>query len=128
MVLDTSAVVAVLFDEPERPGFVQKIAAARRRSISAVSLVEATIVVEARRGEIAGRELDLLLHRATVEPVPVDAEQARIALAAWRRYGKGRHAAGLNFGDVFAYALARARGDELLFKGDDFAQTDVAAA
>lgn len=128
MVLDTSALVAVLFDEPERKELVAAIAAARRRLISAVTLVEASIVVESRRGEIAGRELDLLLHRATVQTVAVDEEQAQIARAAWRRFGKGRHPAGLNFGDVFAYALARISGEELLFKGQDFARTDVVPA
>ena len=128
MVLDTSALVAVLFDEPERHRFVRAIATAERRLISSVTLVECSVVVEARRGEAAGRELDLLLHRARVRTVPVDEEQVELARAAWRRYGRGRHPAGLNFGDLFAYALARASGDELLFKGDDFAQTDVVAA
>lgn len=128
MVLDTSALVAVLFDEPERHDLVRAIAAAQRRLVSSGTLVEATIVVEARRGEAAGRELDLMLHRANVEIVAVDEEQARLAGAAWRRYGKGRHPAGLNFGDLFAYALARARGEELLFTGDDFARTDIPAA
>lgn len=128
MVLDTSAILAVLFDEPERFEFVRTIAEARRRLISSVSLVEASIVVEARRGELAGRELDLFLHRAAVQTVAVDEEQTQLARVAWRRYGKGRHPAGLNFGDVFAYALARATGEELLFKGDDFARTDVTTA
>jgi len=128
MVLDTSALVAVLFDEPDRPELVRTIAAARRRLISSATLVESSIVVESRRGEVAGRELDLFLHRAMVETVAVDEEQAQLARAAWRRYGKGRHPAGLNFGDLFAYALARASGEELLFKGDDFAKTDIVAA
>jgi ribonuclease VapC len=128
MVIDTSALTAVLFDEPERDDLVRSIAAAPRRLLSAVSLVEASVVVEARRGEVAGRELDLFLHRASVEVVPVDGEQAELARAAWRRYGKGRHPAGLNFGDVFAYALARTAGEELLFKGGDFARTDVTPA
>lgn len=128
MVLDTSALVTVLFDEPERHEFVRTIAAARRRLISSATLVESSLVVESRRGEVAGRELDLFLHRARVQTVAVDEEQAQLARVAWRRYGKGRHPAGLNFGDLFAYALARARGEELLFKGDDFAKTDIAAA
>lgn len=128
MVIDTSALVAVLFDEPERHDFVRKITAARRRLVSSATLVESSIVVEARRGETAGRELDLFLHRAEVHIVAVDAEQAQLGRAAWRRYGKGRHPAGLNFGDLFAYALARSTGEELLFKGDDFSQTDVACA
>jgi ribonuclease VapC len=128
MVLDTSAIVAVLFDEPERDAFVHKIASAPRRLLSAGSLIESSIVVEARRGEAAGRELDLLLHRADVQVVAVDEEQALLARAAWRRYGKGHHSAGLNFGDLFAYALARASGEDLLFKGDDFSRTDIARA
>lgn len=128
MVLDTSALLAILFDEPDRPEFVRKITAARKRMISTATLVESSIVVEARRGESGGRELDLLLHRARIEVAPIDPEQAELARAAWRRFGKGRHPAGLNFGDLFAYALARAEGDELLFKGEDFSQTDIVAA
>lgn len=128
MVIDTSALVAVLFDEPDRDELVRTIVAARRRLISSATLVEASIIVESRRGEVAGRELDLFLHRAMVQTVAVDDEQAQLARAAWRHYGKGRHPAGLNFGDLFAYALARASGEELLFKGDDFAKTDIVAA
>ncbi|MGI8728427.1 MAG: type II toxin-antitoxin system VapC family toxin [Solirubrobacteraceae bacterium] len=128
MVLDTSAVVAVLFDEPERQELVRKIASARRRLISCATLIEASVVVEARRGEAAGRELDLFLHRAMVQCVAVDEEQAQLARAAWRSYGKGRHPAALNFGDLYSYALARAYGEKLLFKGDDFTQTDIVAA
>lgn len=128
MVIDTSALVAVLFDEPERDEFIGKIAAASHRRISAGTLLESSIVVESRRGEVAGRELDLFLHRADVQTVAVNEEQVLLARAAWRRYGKGRHPAGLNFGDLFAYALARAGGEELLYKGDDFARTDLARA
>jgi ribonuclease VapC len=128
MVIDTSAVIAVLFDEPERREFVEEIAAASQRLISAATLIESSIVVESQRGEVAGRELDLFLHRARVHTVAVDEEQVETARAAWRKYGKGRHPAGLNFGDLFAYALARRTGDALLFKGADFAQTDIAPA
>lgn len=128
MVLDTSAILAILFDEPERQSFVARIADAPRRLISSATVLESSIVVEARRGESAGRELDLLLHRAVVQTVAPDDEQTQLARAAWRRFGKGRHPAGLNFGDVFAYALAKATGEPLLFKGDDFSQTDVASA
>jgi len=128
MVLDSSAVVAILFDEPERRAFSEAIEADPRRLISAASLLESALLVEARRGEIAGRELDLLIHRAAVVTTPVDADQVEIARRAWRRYGKGRHRAGLNFGDCFAYALAAASGEALLFKGADFAATDVVAA
>jgi ribonuclease VapC len=92
-----------------------------------VSLIEATIVVDARQGADAVRDLEFLVD-ATVEIVPVDVEHARAAAAAWRRFGKGRHPAALNFGDCFSYALARLAGVPLLYKGDDFSQTDVAAA
>lgn len=128
MVIDTSALLAVLFDEPEREEFIHKIAAASRRLISAGTLIESSIVVESRRGEVAGRELDLFLHRADVQIVAVNEEQGLLARAAWRRYGKGRDPAGLNFGDLFAYALARASGEELLYKRDGFARTDLARA
>ena len=125
MVVDTSAIVAILNDEPERRHFIDRIVAAGTRLISAATVVEAGIVIEARRGEHAGRELDLFLHRAQFEIVPVDAGQAEVARAAFRRYGKGRHPAGLNFGDCLSYALAKVRSDELLFKGNDFPKTDV---
>ena len=128
MVIDTSALVAVLFDEPERDQIIGRITAASRRLISAGTLIECSIIVESRRGEVAGRELDLFLHRADVQTVAVNEEQALLARAAWRRYGKGRHPAGLNLGDLFAYALARASGEELLYEGDDFARTDLARA
>lgn len=128
MVIDTSALVAILSDEPERRAFNEAIAADPVRLVSAGTLIEAGIVLEARYGEIAGRELDLFLHRAGCEIVPVDAEQAELARRAARRYGKGLHPAGLNYGDLFAYALAKATEEKLLFKGQDFTQTDIAAA
>jgi ribonuclease VapC len=127
MVLDSSAVLAVLFDEPERRAFTLSIERDPRRLMSAGSVLESALVAEARRGEPAGRELDLLLHRADVQVVPVDADQVELARSAWRRFGKGRHPAGLNFGDCFAYALAAASGEPLLFKGEDFRRTDIAA-
>jgi ribonuclease VapC len=126
MVLDSSAVLAVLFDEPERRTFTLSIERDPRRLMSAANVLESALVAESRRGELAGRELDLLLHRADVLLVPVDADQVELARSAWRRFGKGRHPAGLNFGDCFAYALASASGEPLLFKGEDFALTDVA--
>jgi ribonuclease VapC len=128
MVLDASALLAILLDEPERRSFTTAIEAAPRRIISAASLLECALVVEARRGEPAGRELDLLIHRGGVAVVAVDADQVDVARSAWRRYGKGRHPAGLNFGDCFSYALAAVTGEPLLFKGDDFAQTDLVSA
>ena len=125
MVIDTSAIVAILFDEPERRRFNELIEADGIRLISAATFLEAALVIESRRGEAAGRELDLLMHRAQVSVVPVDVEQAEVARVAWRRYGKGRHAAGLNYGDCFSYALAKVSGEPLLAKGDDFVRTDV---
>lgn len=127
MVIDTSALVAILFDEQERASFSEAIAADPRRLVSAATLLEATIVVEARRGEAAGRELDLLIHRTSMTVVAITEPQVEVARIAWRRYGRGRHPAGLNYGDCFSYALARHAGEPLLFKGDDFAQTDIVA-
>jgi ribonuclease VapC len=128
MVLDSSAVLAVLFDEPERRAFTLSIERDPRRLMSAANVLESALVAEARRGEPAGRELDLLLHRADVQTMPVDAAQVELARSAWRRFGKGRHPAGLNFGDCFAYALAAASGEPLLCKGEDFPSTDIAIA
>ncbi len=125
MTLDTSAVLAILQDEPERSQFVSSIEQASRRLMSAVSVLEAAMVLEGRRGEDAGVDLDLFLLRASVETVPFDAEQLHLARSAFRRFGKGRHTAGLNFGDCAAYALAQCSGEPLLFKGTDFAATDV---
>jgi ribonuclease VapC len=125
MVLDTSALVALLFDEPEADAFRREVEDDPRRFVSAATLLETAVVVEARKGEAAGQELDLLLHKADVVVVPVDAEQISEARRAYRRFGKGRHEAGLNFGDLFSYALARTSGEPLLFKGDDFSRTDV---
>ncbi|MBA3605704.1 MAG: type II toxin-antitoxin system VapC family toxin [Acidimicrobiia bacterium] len=127
MVIDTSALVAILFDEPERSTFAEAIAADPRRLVSVASVLEASIVVEAQRGEAAGRELDVLLHRMRVAVVACTEEQVDLARDAWRRFGKGRHPAALNFGDCFAYALARHSGEPLLFKGGDFGLTDVRA-
>ncbi len=128
MVIDTSALVAILFDEPEREEFVAAITHARRTIVSTGTLIECSVVVESRRGEPAGRELDLLLHRAAIDVIAVNNEQASIARSAWRLFGKGRHPAGLNYGDLFAYALAIDTGERLLFKGDDFSRTDVPSA
>jgi ribonuclease VapC len=128
MVIDTSALVAILLDEPERRGFTEKIEADPRRLMSAASLVETALVIETRLGEAGGRELDLLLFRAEIEVIPVDRDQAEIARRAFRHYGRGRHQASLNFGDCFAYALVMTTGEPLLFKGNDFSRTDVVAA
>ena len=125
MVLDTSALVAVLQDEPERRQFIRLIEEADARRLSAATLVETSIVIEARFGAEGVRDLDLFLSRAGVETLSVDAEQAQLARHAFSRFGKGRHPAGLNFGDCFSYALATSLSEPLLFKGRDFALTDV---
>lgn len=126
MVLDTSALLALLLDEPEAEAFRGAVEDDEARLVSAATLLESAIVIEATKGEAGGRELDLLMHRAEITIVPVDAEHLAEARRAWRRFGRGRHAANLNFGDVFAYALARVSGEPLLFKGEDFIKTDVA--
>ncbi len=125
MVIDTSALIAILFDEPERRQFNKAIAADPTRLMSTGSFLETAMVIGTRSGEAGGRDLDLFLHRAEIALMPFDADQAEIARRAFGRYGKGRHPAGLNFGDCFAYALSKASGEPLLFKGDDFTQTDV---
>jgi ribonuclease VapC len=125
MVIDTSALMAVLLQESDADRVAQAIDAGSPRLLSAASLLEASIVIESRKGEAGGRELDLLLYRAGIEVVAVDQNQAETARAAWRRFGKGRHPAGLNYGDCFAYALARSRRLPLLFCGHDFSQTDI---
>jgi ribonuclease VapC len=126
MTLDTSAVLAVLQDEAERAEFVSLIEQSSRRLVSAVSVLEAAMVLEGRKGDDAGADLDLFLRRASIETVAFDEEQLLLARTAFRRFGKGRHAAGLNFGDCASYALAQWSGEPLLFKGNDFAATDIA--
>jgi ribonuclease VapC len=126
MVINTSALVAIFLSEPERQSFLAQIISAETRLVSAATLLEAGIVLEARRGESAGREFDLFVVRANLQIVPVDAEQADLARAAWRKYGKGRHPAALNFGDCFSYALAKSTGEPLLAKATDFGLTDIA--
>lgn len=125
MVLDTSAILALLLDEPEAEAFRAAVEEDTTRLVSAATLLEISLVIEARKGEPGGRELDALIHKAEFVVAAVDAEQVSEARRAYRRFGKGRHPAGLNFGDVFAYALARTSGEPLLFKGDDFAKTDI---
>jgi len=126
MVIETSALVSMLTDEPEAQRFEAAVAADPVRLMSTASYLEAAIVIEQRFGEPGGRELDLWLHRAGVDLVGVDADQAEVARSAYRRFGKGRDpAAGLNYGDCFAYALAKVSGEPLLFKGDDFGHTDI---
>ena len=127
MVVDSSAVLAILFQEPDAERFSQALAAAPTR-ISAASVVETGIVLNAKRGPEAEDDFDELLDRMRFCIEPVTAEHARLARRAFRVFGKGNHPAGLNFGDCFAYALAKATGEPLLFKGDDFARTDIPPA
>jgi ribonuclease VapC len=128
MVVDTSAIVAILQDEPERERFVDLIERARVRLMSAATRVECTFVVEGRKREAGRADLELFLHEADVEIIAVTPDQAELACEAFRRYGKGRHPAALNIGDCFAYALAKATGEPLLFKGGDFGLTDAVPA
>ena len=128
MVLDTSALLAILSDEPERPAFNKAIEAADSRLMSAATFVEISIVIESRHGAEGLRDLDHFIGRAAIELVPVDAEQAHVARRALSRFGKGRHPAGLNYGDCFSYALASVIGEPLLYTGHDFSKTDVAPA
>ena len=125
MVLDTSAVLAILQDEPERRKFSEALEIAEVRSMSAASFVESSMIIESRYGSDGVRDLDLLIAKALIALEAVDVEQAHLARQAFRQYGKGRHPAGLNFGDCFSYALARSRAEPLLFTGKDFSQTDI---
>ncbi|MDE0048079.1 MAG: type II toxin-antitoxin system VapC family toxin [bacterium] len=128
MIVDSSALLAVLNREPDCERLETAIQTAASCQMSMANILETSIVVESRGGAEAGHELDAFLERAAIEPVPVTITQLEAARRAWRQYGKGRHPAGLNFGDCFAYALARTTGEPLLYKGDDFARTDIPAA
>lgn len=128
MVVDASALLAILRAEPESRRFAEAIAAASRPTLSVVSFVEASMVLDARHGPAGTDRLDRLLRESGMELAPVDIEQAQIAREAFRDFGRGRHPARLNFGDCFSYALARQRGEMLLFKGDDFTRTDMRPA
>jgi ribonuclease VapC len=128
MILDTSALVAVLYGEPEARDFVERIRAADVCRISVANHAELSMVVENQLGPNGTRQADAFLRRASVVIEPVTIEQGDLARQAFLDFGKGRHKAGLNFGDCFAYALARATGEALLFKGDDFALTDIRRA
>jgi len=122
-------VLAILFAEPDASVYATAIAEANNPSkISAATFVEVAIVVEAQTKESGPRQLDAFMRRAGIEIEPVTEEQAHIARQAYSDFGKGRHRAGLNFGDCFSYALSKATGRPLLFKGDDFSKTDIVSA
>ena len=125
MVVDSSAVLAILLQEPEAVDFSAAIALDPLRLMSTASILEATIVIRARRGQPGVDDLDRLLNRANVEPTEFDSDQLAVARQAHRDFGKGRHPAGLNFGDCIAYALSKTSGEPLLFKGNGFTKTDV---
>jgi ribonuclease VapC len=128
VIIDTSAIIAVLFNEADAQIYAQAIARAESRRISAATFVEAAIVVEAQTSNNGGRQLDAFMRRAGIAIESVTEEQAHLARQAFIDFGKGRHPAGLNLGDCFSYALSKARREPLLFKGRDFARTDVIAA
>jgi ribonuclease VapC len=129
MIIDTSALIAILRDEPEAAAYAKAIETAISRRMSAANFVEAAIVIDGSRDPVASRRFDDLVREASLIIEPITEAQARIARDAYRDFGKGSgHPAKLNFGDCFAYALAKVMGEPLLFKGDDFAHTDLTAA
>ncbi len=128
MVIDSSALAAILLGETERRRFIEAIEAADLRLLSVANWVEISIVIEARHGAEGSRDLQRFIECASMEIIALDLEQGRLARDAWIQFGKGRHPAGLNYGDCFAYALARQRAQALLFKGDDFTHTDILCA
>ena len=127
MIIDTSALLTILFAEQDAERFADAIAGAEVRLISAASYLEAGIVIDKQIGAAAGRQLDALIARATISVEPITRDHADIARQAYLDFGKGNHPAGLNFGDCFSYALSKATGLPLLFKGNDFSQTDLVA-
>ena len=128
MIVDSSVLLAILYREPDAPLYEQLIATTPNCRMSVANALEASIVLEGRGGAEAGAELDAFLESTGIELSPVTVEQLAAARRAWRRFGKGNHPAALNFGDCFAYALAAATGEPLLFKGNDFARTDITTA
>jgi ribonuclease VapC len=128
LIIDSSVFLAILQDEPEADAFRSRIVADPTRLVGAATLVETKIVVLSHTGEAGLLRLQALIEAFGIQTVAVAAAHADLAVDAFRRFGKGRHPAGLNFGDCLAYALARATGEKLLYKGSDFAQTDIGAA
>jgi ribonuclease VapC len=126
VIIDTSAIIAILRDEPDAASYARAISDATSRRVSAVSFVESAVVIDASRDPIGTRRFDDFMKEANILVEPVTAEQAQIARAAYRDFGKGSgHPAKLNFGDCFSYALSKASGEPLLFKNGDFAHTDI---
>jgi ribonuclease VapC len=128
IVIDTSALLAIIGDEPEASAFAAYIQAQEFRLMSVANLFEATIVVDRSKNKAKATDFDAMLHRLGITFEAVTIAQINIAREAYRRFGRGNHPARLNFGDCFAYALAMQRGAPLLYKGNDFAQTDVRVA
>ncbi|MBE7198475.1 MULTISPECIES: type II toxin-antitoxin system VapC family toxin [Methylobacterium] len=128
MILDTSALIAILYREPEAETFVQRIHEAETCRMSVATWLELAIVVERQLGPEGTRQAETFLRRAGIVIEPLTVEQGELARQGFLDFGKGRHRAGLNYGDCFAYALAKATGEPLLFKGNDFSQTDIPAA
>ena len=128
MIVDSSAILAILFAESDAAVFAKAMSEADSCKISAATFVEVAVVVEAQTKDRGGRQLDAFLRRAGFVVEPVTEEQAHLARQAYSDFGKGRHPAGLNFGDCFSYALAKASGEALLFKGGDFSKTDIVSA
>ena len=125
MIVDTSVIIAILRDEPDLEELVDALNSADARRLSAASYLEAAVVTDGNRDPVLSRRLDSLLQESLIEIETVTVEQARIAREAYRDFGKGRHRAGLNFGDCFVYALAKVKGEPLLCKGEDFKRTDL---
>ena len=125
MIIDSSVLISILLGQPETVAFSKAIAADPKRLVSVFSVLETSIVIEAKKGEAGGRELDLLLHRAQIQPVDLSKEQMELARLAWRKYGKGHHPAGLTIGNCCSYALSKYSGEPILFKGEAFMKADV---
>ncbi len=128
MIIDTSAVIAILFAEPDAKQYAQAIASAASCRMSAATLVEASIVTDVQTQGAGSRQLDAFIRRAGIAIEPFTEDHAHIARQAYADFGKGRHPAALNYGDCFSYALAKATGEPLLFKGADFRKTDITPA
>lgn len=127
MVLDSSAIIAILLGEEETPALVQAITKDSKRLISSLTALETSIVINARKGGDGERELELLMYKIEADIIPFTRDHYILAFEAWKRFGKGRHPAGLNLGDCCSYSLALSSGEPLLFKGEDFAQTDISS-